>query len=312
MKTTKLSTIAILSLALFACQDFNGLDSTTSETDELVLKSAVIAETDLMVESVSDEVVYEAEFFAESEKLLKQLARFKGGKNLLSGHKGNRYLNGYAPDVSIDTAATGYPVTITINYGVGSELKNGRKISGLVTIEISAPRGTDGATRLITYTNCVIDSVNINGTAIETFNGDNETARTINNNSEVTFILPDGTVIERTGTHTRNWIEGLSTPLEHDDDVIEITGSLTATTSTGNTWERGIIEPLLRTGDCRHHVQGVIEFSQNGEVISTLDFGDGTCDNLALLTVEGETVEIELKGRAPKANVDKYRSKGKK
>jgi hypothetical protein len=47
-----------------------------------------------------------------------------------------------------------------------------------------------------------------------------------------------------------------------------------------------------------------VEYSLNGSVVAELNYGDGTCDNLALLTTEGETIEIELQGKMPKAKLD--------
>ena len=49
---------------------------------------------------------------------------------------------------------------------------------------------------------------------------------------------------------------------------------------------------------------GGVGRSQNGVVVGTLDYGDGTCDNLATLTSGGTTVTIELKGKMPKADMD--------
>lgn len=307
MKTQILILIAIASLTLFSCQNFNDADNSAStSTDDVVVKSAEIAANDIQIESISDELGYEAEFMATSERLLRRLAKFHGNKHLLEGRNGSRYMDGYSPEISIDTAETGYPIVITIDYGDSTILKNGRAITGVVSIEISAERGTDGATRTITYSNCVIDSVSVDGVATEVFNGDNETARTINSSSEITFVLADGTVIDRTGNHVRNWVAGLDTPLEHNDDVIETTGTTEATTSTGNVWTREIIEPLVRMGDCRHHVSGIVQFAQNGTVIGTLNYGDGTCDDVAVLTVDGEDIEIQLGGRKPEPNMGNH------
>ena len=307
MKTQILILVALFSLTLFSCQNFSGLNnSTVSSSEDAVLKSTEIAANDILIESISDELSYEAEFLASSERYLKELAHVRGGKHLMDGHKGSPYVDGYSPEITIDTADTGYPVVITIDYGDSTVLKNGRVITGLVTIEISAARDTDGATRTITYTNCVIDSVSVDGVSNEVFNGDNETTRTITSGSNITFVLVDGTVIDRVGNHVRNWMAGLDTPLEHDDDVIETTGSTEATTSTGNVWVREIIEPLVRMGDCRHHVQGIVQFSQNGEVLATLNYGDGECDNLAILTTNGEDIEIELGGCKPEPKLDDH------
>ena len=313
MKTQILILIALFSLTLFSCQNFNGVDNSVStSTDDVVLKSAEIASNDILIESISDELGYEAEFMAQSQHLLRELAKYRGNKHLLEGHHGSPYVDGYSPEISIDTADTGYPIVITIDYGDSTILKNGRVITGLVSIEISAAKYTDGATRTITYTNCVIDSVSVDGVATEVFNGDSTTTRTITSNSEITFVLADGTIIDRTGNHVRNWIEGLDTPLEHDDDVIETTGKTEASTSTGNVWVREIIEPLVRMGDCRHHVSGIVQFSQNDSILATLNYGDGECDDLAVLTVNGEDIEIDLGGCKPEADLSDHQKKEKR
>lgn len=313
MKTQILSLIVLIVVTLTSCQNFNGFDNNTVNSEDAVLKSAELASNDILIESISEELRYEAEFFAQSERILKQLARVKGNKkHIMDGHKGSPYVDGYTPEITIDTAETGYPVVITIDYGDSTILKNGRAISGIVTIEISAEKHTDGATRTITYTDCSIDSVTVNGVCTEVFNGDDENSRAITTSSDVTFVLADGTVIDRTGNHVRNWVGGLDTPLEHEDDIIETTGSTEASTSTGNVWVREIIIPLVKIGECHHHVSGVVELSQNGEVLATLDYGDGECDELAILTVNGEEIEIELGHRKPKPNVDHHKRNNKK
>jgi hypothetical protein len=306
MKTLFKLTIAIILVSLFACSE----DELIMETnDELILKSAEIAEDDMMAESVMEEFNYEVSFFAESEKLLRQLANFKGSKNLIHGNMGMRYKGENNPNVSIEIGENEYPITITIDYGESTTLKNGRVISGLVTIEVSAPRGTDGATRTITYTNCVIDSVQIDGFASDTFNGDNETTRLVSTTSNLTLVLADGTILERTGNHVREWLSGLETPMDYSDDRISVNGTVTFDSSNGNVWTRDIIEPLIKVSDCRHPVQGVVQFTENGTILATLNYGNGECDNLAILTVDGEEVEIELQGRKPDARVEKYRER---
>jgi hypothetical protein len=306
MRTKLLVFIAVLALVFMACNDSV---ITPFENDELILKSAEMAENDMMAESVMEEVNYEVSFFAESERLLRQLANFKGSKNLIHGNMGMRYKGENNPNVSIEKGENEYPITITIDYGESTTLKNGRVISGLVTIEVSAPRGTDGATRTITYTNCVIDSVQIDGFASETFNGDNQTTRVVSTNSNVTLVLADGTVLERSGNHLREWLAGLDTPMEHSDDQIQITGNVIIESSTGTIWAKTVIEPLLKVSDCRYPVQGIVQFTQNGTILATLNYGNGECDNLAILTVDGEEVEIELQGRKPEAKVEKYRER---
>jgi len=303
MKTTIQVLLVFISLAFFSCSktDVGSITDLTAAQ----LKSATIAVNDVAVQSVAEEVNYEADFYAEYEHLLRQLAHFKGKKgNLLAGQDHNHYVEGQAPVVSIDTAAAGYPITISIDYGDGVETTHGRSISGKVTIAISGTKDTDGSTRTITFEKCVIDTIGVDGTSVETFNGDNTTIRKTTAASTVKFTLADGTVLNRVGTHVREWLKGLDTPKERTDDMIQVTGSIKVESSTGDKYSRVITEPLIKLGDCRHHVKGIVEYSQNGVVIATLDYGDGECDNLANLTTGGTTVEIELKGTMPKAKTD--------
>lgn len=311
MKTKIQALLVILTFAFFSCQKQDGMEQPT-DLSELQLKSATITVNDLAVESVAQEANYETDFYAGYEHLLRQLAHLKGKKgNLLSGHGHNHYVEGQSPVVSIDTAEAGYPIVITIEYGDGIATNHGREIAGTVRIEISGEKYTDGSTRKISFIDCAIDSIGIDGTSTETFNGDNSTIRKTTNSSNVTFTLADGTVIGRVGNNVREWLKGLDTPDDRSDDMIQTTGSINVESSTGYTYTRLIAEPLINLGDCRHHVQGIVQYSQNGDVIAELNYGDGACDNLAQLTTGGETIEIELKGKMPKANLDGHHN-GKK
>jgi hypothetical protein len=104
MKTSILSLAIIISTGLLSCQksDDYGL---ASSNEEQILKSTEITLNDLKVEGVSDESCYEAEFYANAEQNLRQIAKEKGrfGK-LIDWRKGLRYQMGQCPDVSIDTA----------------------------------------------------------------------------------------------------------------------------------------------------------------------------------------------------------------
>jgi len=305
MKTTIKALLVILTFAFVACQKTDITDSTTDLSD-LQLKSATLAVNDVAVESVSEEANYETYFYGEYEHLLRGLAHLKGNNHDLFSGRGNmHYMNGQAPVVSIDTAATGYPITISIDYGTSTETQHGRVINGKVVIEISGPKNTDGTTRTISYVGCVIDSIGIEGTSTETFNGDNTITRKSTITNDVTFTLADGTVIKRVGTNVREWLQGLDTPLDRTDDMIQITGTVNVTSSNGDAYKREIIEPLIHLGDCHHAVQGIVQYSLNDSVIATLDYGDGVCDNLANLTTDGATVEIELKDHdMPKAKTE--------
>jgi hypothetical protein len=291
MKTRNLILMSFLMIVFFACQK----DETTTTTDETALKSGEIVASDITVESVLSEANYEAELFSQSEMWLRALSKFKHGKkNLFEGKFCNRYAGGSFPEVSIDTAETGYPITILIDYGDGTVLHHGKTISGTVSIEITAARNTDGAKRIVTYNGCKIDSVTVTGTETELFNGDNATTRKTTVTTDLNFVLDNGTKLARKGTAVHEWLEGLATQQEHADDKIQKTGSVSVSSSDGNEWVKTIKEPLIRLGDCRNYVQGTVEYLLNSNVVAVLDYGDGACDTTAVLTIGDKQVEISL------------------
>jgi len=296
MKTKISALFAIASVAFFSCQK-NDV-STSSDTSASLLKSATIATTDVAVQSASVEATLEADFYAGFERVLRELSHVKGRKgNLLAGHGDLHYVLGETPVVTIDTAATGYPITITIDYGTGIETDHGKVISGTVKIVMNGDKNTDGSTREITFTKCAVDTIGINGTCIEKFIGDNTTTRKITNNSDVTFTITGGATLVRKGTETSEWLSGVSTPQDRSDDKVIINGAITVDNTTDNvSYSRTITNGLIKLGDCRYIVSGTVEYKQAGTVIGTLDYGNGTCDNVATLTVGGTTTEVTLKG----------------
>jgi len=59
-------------------------------------------------------------------------------------------------------------------------------------------------------------------------------------------------------------------------------------------FEKVITKRLIKPDDCRFIVSGTIEYLLNGELVAIIDYGDGTCDNIATKTVGGTTITFEL------------------
>jgi hypothetical protein len=54
-----------------------------------------------------------------------------------------------------------------------------------------------------------------------------------------------------------------------------------------------ITSALKKPGNCHYYVEGMITFTKNDSE-ATLDFGNGECDNQAILTIDGEIRIITL------------------
>lgn len=55
-----------------------------------------------------------------------------------------------------------------------------------------------------------------------------------------------------------------------------------------------IINPLVKLDDCKYIVAGTIEFHKGDQIIATIDFGDGSCDNIATKIVGDQIFTINL------------------
>jgi hypothetical protein len=110
-------------------------------------------------------------------------------------------------------------------------------------------------------------------------------------NGKVTY--PDG-VTWYTKSGTRTWIQTAGTgTLTLLDDEYDITGSGTIANSAGNTLTGTTNTPLHRTAICQNTVAGKLDLVYNN-VNAQLDFGSGTCDKSATLTIANKTYPITL------------------
>lgn len=62
-------------------------------------------------------------------------------------------------------------------------------------------------------------------------------------------------------------------------------------------FERNITSPLIYIDECDYPVSGIVEILFEDEVVAIIDYGDGTCDNIASITVDGQTIGFELNGK---------------
>jgi hypothetical protein len=167
---------------------------------------------------------------------------------------------------------------------------------------------------MVSYENFAIDTVQIAGTSLITINKENESFR--NCTSDLTFTIKGEVVdivVTRSSNRTWTWMEGMETTEDQTDDVIYIEGVVNAATGT-DTYKKEIVDPLVRTGACRFIVKGIVEVTLNGTLVSSLNYGDGECDDVAAMTnADGETVEVDLAKckRKDNNNKNKYRDNNK-
>ncbi|REE82975.1 hypothetical protein BX611_0252 [Lutibacter oceani] len=206
--------------------------------------------------------------------------------------------HGFIPDCAIRTVVeSGTSKIVTLDFGEGCQLPNGTILAGKIIM--SYVYEMEPSTILITHTfdgfsfnNILVEGENIINKTRENNIGNPESTKTIS----IKITWPDGEFISKRGTKTREWIAGYDTK-NWGDDVFLITGSGTNIFKDGTECSVTIIEPLRKEMSCRFIVSGIMEISK-GDRSGVLNFGDGTCDNIAVFTDnEGIETEIVLKKR---------------
>ena len=203
-------------------------------------------------------------------------------------------LNGQAETTGILSCATitvtpqnTFPKTITIDFGNGCTSADGIGRKGKINITLSDYVHNTGATAVMTFDNYYALGFKVEGTITWT---NTSTPNGISWTRQIT----NGRVIEPLGgyywTHegTKNvtQVAGASTPTNLLDDVYSVTGNHTVTNPAGKTRTVTILEALEKKTTCHNVTKGRMKIQATSH-FAILDYGDGTCDNIATITIDG-------------------------
>ncbi|MDO9512464.1 MAG: hypothetical protein Q7J34_11945 [Bacteroidales bacterium] len=197
---------------------------------------------------------------------------------------------------TIDTI--GIPHTITIDFGETNCLcRDGRYRRGKIMVHYTGRYRQVGTVITHTFDNYFVNDNQLLGTKIVTnqgFNSNNNMTWTISVNGQVIKANNGGT-ITRVAERMREWSEGIETPHRRWDDVYLLTGTSTITREDGSMQTSTITTALKKKMNCHWIVSGIIEMQRTGKPLKVMDYGDGQCDDLATVTVNGETRTIHLR-----------------
>ncbi|MGQ1947220.1 hypothetical protein ACT3CD_09005 [Geofilum sp. OHC36d9] len=294
MKNRIMSLAFGIAIVFSSCNEdeVNPLSNYATPTDFNVTVESVVT-ADVAVEDAVESIDYEVDLFTGTADMIGELSAKSMDSDQLKSSVADkwqdRYANGEAPDITIDWTDGGYPCTITLDYGEETTLANGRIISGTMAITLSGSLTTEGATRTATFTDLTVDSLTVNGTIEKNILSVTE-EREVYIVRDLEFTLPDSTTLNCYDEITRTWEQGIGTPFYYVDDVMTINGYGTCTDSDGNQYRRDITKTLQKQGGCRYLVSGTVSYAANGLTFGTVDYGDGTCDNIGTFTsINGET-----------------------
>ena len=183
----------------------------------------------------------------------------------------------------------GFPKVITLIFSGDCEYPNGRNKRGTIQITISGPGFEIGSEVKVEFLDFYVNNHQIEGTRVRIRSGEYQWTSAFENGK---LITPEGDVFTREANHVHTIIAGMET-IARFDNVVEITGSANGIGPNGMAYSKTITVPLISARDCPWIKAGVI-VTLAGEQERMLDFGDGTCDNEALLTIDGESETITM------------------
>lgn len=265
----KLTLLALLAFAFAACQRENTAEEETRATTTTEDVSQSESTIDATTEAI-DELI--------------------NGDNKTAGC------------ATVTASGTTFPITITIDFGTtGCVGLDGRTRKGSVTAVLSDSMRKAGSVRTITFSNYQVSNVSgtqfvtIAGTHTLTNNGlvnGNPSFTATMTNGNLTF--PDGTTRTWNATRTRTQTAGYGTATRADD-VFSWTGTATGTNRYGIAYTATITTALEKAVACAWIGKGVVEVT-SGTRTRTIDYGTGTCDDQAVVTLpDGTTKTVQLR-----------------
>lgn len=191
------------------------------------------------------------------------------------------------------------PHITTIDFGTGCTGADGRTRKGQIIVTYDGKYRDPGTTITITFNNYFVNDHQITGTKTihnDGVNANGHLSYSIDVNGQMILADNAGT-ITWTSQRIREWVSGESTP-NCDDDQYSITGTVLGVAANGDQFSVEVVTPLIRNlalGCRRHFVSGEVLLKQSGKPDRLLNYGTGDCDNLATVTVNGNTYNIVLK-----------------
>jgi hypothetical protein len=199
--------------------------------------------------------------------------------------------------VTLDTIAN--PHSLTIDFGTTNCLcKDYRYRRGKIIVTYTGRYRDSGTVITYSFDNYFVTDCQITNNSSKTVTnmGKNTSGHlwyTISENGTIIKANNGGT-ITWISTRQREWIAGESTPI-WTDDIYLISGTASGTSSNGQNYTLTTISPLRIELTCHNIVSGIVEINIAGKAKRTLDYGNGTCDNQATVTILGKTYTITLR-----------------
>jgi len=283
MKKTNLLAILAVGVGLaFFCTSCN-----SDNTDATDASLTTTATDEAQAASLSDAVISQADVYVNT------LAG--NGYTGAMAVKGTAEVTGLT--ITVDKPdSVNFPKIITIDFGTAGYINDRNDtLQGKIIITISDKLWKSGATKTIKLVNFYVNGNNVKGGKTIQNNGLNAAKNpSMTVTASDTIVRVDKSTIIRNATRTRERISDNGTPKIFWDDKYSITGSSSGVNAKGVAYTVEITKPLIEYNNFKFFVQGSVTTTTQTRT-AVLDYGDGTRDNKATLTINGVTKNITLR-----------------
>lgn len=226
--------------------------------------------------------------FARIMPLVNKISVDEPGVNRIPS--GNTVLS--CPNVNVVNPGQ-FPVTMILDYGTGcTDAVDGKTRAGKLICVFSGPWDSIGSSINIVLDSFYVNNIHFEGNSQIIHSGQRQYSTTITGGKCTKTGANPWTLLWNCN-RTIEWTEGYLTSSQ-EDDVIQVSGSNAGTDRNGKTYSATTTSPLIRNMGCSWIQQGTVELTPQGKPTRTLNFGSGTCDNQAVITINGISYNVTL------------------
>ncbi|MFZ5554266.1 MAG: hypothetical protein ACOZCO_14200 [Bacteroidota bacterium] len=187
--------------------------------------------------------------------------------------------------------ASGDTLVYEVNYGTsGCVDTDGRMKSGILTVSFYSNFQLSGGQVRVVPTNFYVDGLKFEGDMTLQNNGNYNYSKVVTGGKCVASTW----TISYDGTTTMTWTAGFNTPTDPTDDSYSFTEAANAVNRKGSAFTVSTTSAVIKNCNCKWISQGTVEITPSGLATRTIDFGNGTCDQQATLTINGKVFNFEM------------------
>jgi hypothetical protein len=188
------------------------------------------------------------------------------------------------------------PYRLTVDFGSTNCLCPDNKYRrGKIIVTFNGAYADSGTVIRDSLDNYYVDNNKVEGTRVVTnlgYNGAGHLHYRVTVNGSIIKPNNEGTI---TWHHDgeREWIAGENTWTWLDDEYL-ISGTSSGVAANGQSYSLTTVTPLDIKLNCHYICGGILNFQGEGLPLITVDYGNGTCDNVATATFLGQTITIYM------------------